>query len=109
MLSWEGGQDTTYESGEGGAELTQVPPPIQGPHEDGSIPLPLALGERSPLVGGFAPGGDSGIQVLPPILFVMEENSNPSGTDGFLHSTKHGNFTEHRTPVSYLLLAHSWR
>ena len=35
----------------------------------GGVPLPLALGEQAPLVGGSVPGDDSGIQVHPSILF----------------------------------------
>lgn len=71
----------------------------------GGVPPPSALGKQTPLVGGSASGGDTGIQVHPSNLFVIEENDHPSCTDGFFHFTKRGRFTEHRTPGSYLLLS----
>ena len=90
--------------------LTNVPPTkSSGFMKTGGVPPPSDLSKQTPSVGGSAPGGDTGIQVHPSILFVIEENDHPSRTDGFFHFTKHGHFTEHRTPGSYLLLSQFWR
>lgn len=88
--------------GEGWAVLTKVPLPApMAPRTregEGSLfHRPRASRLLWWAVGPSAPGGDSGLQICPSTLSVLEENHSPSRKSCF-HFPKRGLFTEHPTP-----------